>query len=621
MTAVFTGWTGRLECEHPAVAYLGWLLHGLGARVEDAAGSAQTSDSLALGAAAARSVSPPWRLTLSDCGGQADYRVSFIGIDRPGWEAAGDAAAWGWGGLASITGEPDGPPLAPGAPLASFCSALHAVLALAAARYARLASMAVEIALGDVVASLIEVAGLMHAVDGSVRGRGGDWWGLAGWGVYACSDAKVALAMRDAQQLTRLAEQLEIPELQSERYADFLWGRCRQVEEVHALLVAGFLRWPVAEVVRRLRAERIAIAPVASLPEILASPHLLERRALVQDGGLLLPALPVRGLGAEYPLAGDLVGAATPATRPLAGVRVVDISSVWAAPMAARLLADLGADVVKIERPKKQVGSFSTGAGWDRDLYAILNDRNKRAYVCDFRSPESRAALEEQVRLADVLIENFAAGSLERLALGPEQLHALNPHLILVSMPAMGRTGRDASAVGYGTTIEQAAGIGRLYSDAAGEPHRSGINFSDPIAGLYAAIGAILALCGTREAPTVELSQQEAALSLMAPALAQFQMSGNEPRAVAAERDGDAWSFPLNAQAPATRVPVRDIAGVVGSPEAPGSCAIRWLPHPDGRAYPLVGLPWTGSFSAAAALSPAVMPVPLAATAPLSSDS
>jgi len=288
----------------------------------------------------------------------------------------------------------------------------------------------------------------------------------------------------------------------------------------------------------------------------------------------------------------------------LRGLRVLDISSIWAGPLAARLLADLGAEVTKLERADRRAGTFSTGAAWDRNFYAMLNDRNKRPFSWDLTAPADRAAFKDLLREADVLIDNFTPGSLDRAGLGREALHALNPRLVAVSLPAQGLRGPDAGAVGYGSTIEQAAGLGWLYSDAAGEPHRSGVNFSDPIAGLYGALGALLALCGERRHTAVELSQQEAALSLMLPALARFQRTGEPPRAQEAAPCDGGWCF--------GGVRVRDVAEVVGRPGAPGSRAIRWLRHPDGRSYPLVILPWQGAFSRAVAPQPARMPVPIA---------
>ncbi|HZQ38603.1 MAG TPA: CoA transferase [Dehalococcoidia bacterium] len=651
----FSGWRARLDEPCSAGHFLGWLLQAAGAEVNDADGARLGPAALALRLAGGERRCARGQLTLSGPRGER-YTARFVAIDRPELEDGDDAAAWAWGGLASVTGEPDGPPLAPGAPVAGICAALHAALAFAAGRYRRLAAIAITVPLADVVASLLEVAGLRYAADGSVRGRGGDWWGMAGWGLYPCADGKLAIALRDLDQLHRLAELLGLPELRDARFDDFIWGISTAGEELHALLLAGLLSRPLADLLPALRRERIAAAAVRPLDAVLADPHLRARDAFEQDGGLWLPRFPARITPSPAPPRSEIALRAMPArrgrgdlkrwdeadskpaatrsvegteqppkpitprsqrigegagegARPLRGVRVLDISAIWAGPLAARLLAELGATVTKLERTDRRAGTFSTGAAWDRNFYAMLNDRNKQPFTWDLTAPADRAAFLELVGEADVLIENFVPGSLDRAGLSRAALHAANPRLVTVSLPAQGLSGPDASAVGYGSTIEQAAGLGWLYTDAAGEPHRSGVNFSDPIAGLYGAIGAVLALCGERNGTAVELSQQEAALSLMLPAFAAFQQSGTIPRArEAAARDGG-WCF---VDAAGRAVPVRDVAEVVGRPRAAGSRAVRWLRHPDGRSYPLVVLPWRGAFSRATAPRPAQMPRPLA---------
>ncbi len=578
-----------VHAPHPATDFLSWLLGSAGAEVVPAT---------EIGAAA-----PPWALTLTSADGTARYRAGFVGVDRPGWEDCSDAAAWGWGGLAAMTGEPDGPPLAPGAPLAAMCAAIHAMLALSAAAYARLAAADVRVALGDVIASMIEVAALRYAVDGSVRIRAGDTWGLAGWGVYHCRDGAIAIALRDPVQLGVLADLSHQPELRDARFADFMWGIAALGDEAGALITAGLLDSAVDEVAAGLRAAHIACAPVLPLAGLTADTHLRARGSFVAEDGLLLPRFPVRA-PAGPPLAGPFAGEATASARPLAGVRVLDISSVWAGPMAARLLAELGAEVIKPERPGSGAGTFRTGLAWERSLYQILNDRNKQMYRCDFRDPAGIAAFQALVCEADVLIENFIPGQAERLGIDADTLHTLNPRLAVVSMPALGLSGPQAEAAGYGSTIEQAAGLGWLYADPEGQPHRSGINFSDPVAGVYAALGAVLALCGARERTRVEVSQQDAALSLMRPALIAFQQDGTQPRAVAAQPDGaGGWQV--------DGVPVRAVPDIAGTPDAPGSAALHWLAHPDGRDYPLPVLPWQGAFARAVAPVPATMPEPM----------
>src|SRR5688572_7219073 len=172
MAGVFSGWTAEITTGHPAEAYLGWLLRSVGAEVRDPQGGPLSALDLALRGGEASVAPSPWSMSIVAPHERARYTVRFTGIDRSGWESCDDAAAWGWGGLAGMTGEPDGPPLAPGAPLASICAALHGFLAVAAAHHAQLATVDVTMSLGDVVASLIEIAGLKLAADGSIRDRG-----------------------------------------------------------------------------------------------------------------------------------------------------------------------------------------------------------------------------------------------------------------------------------------------------------------------------------------------------------------------------------------------------------------------------------------------------------------
>lgn len=603
--APFADWVLEIpEDFGPAQAFLGWFILETGGGAASVSGRQFSQSELALRLG-------EWDVTEASGGsaelrgpaGQA-YRVRFHGSST-GLEEISDAGAWAWGGLASITGDPDGPPLAPGAPLASAVSALHAALAFSAGRFAGTPEIDIAIDLADVVASLIEVFGLKYAAEGVVRERAGDWGGLAGWGLYHCADGSVALALRDHPQLLALSEALELPELRDSRYEDFMWGMCTEVDEVNAILASRLLDLPAGEVVNRLISCRIAVSRARPLKDMLDDEHLSARSSFARRQGVLLPRLPFR-LHSEGGSAPPREQAAHP---PLAGVHVLDMSSVWAGPLAARLLADLGATVVKLVRPNSQVGFFQSGEEWNRDFYAILNDRNKAGYLVDLTTESGRAWLRREVARADVLFENFAVGSLERAGFGHRTLHEINPRTVVVAMPALGLDGPNARGVGYGATIEQAAGIGWLYSDEAGDPHRSGINFSDPIAGLWGTIGAILGLSASRDRCVVELSQQEASLSLMVGPLARVQLDGGyRPRAISAAASDGSWEMASNTGAQERNIRVRTLDEVVGAPAAPGSIAACWVRHPDGRDYPLVGLPWTGTFAGLVPLIPVEMP-------------
>ncbi|MCK9487438.1 MAG: CoA transferase [Dehalococcoidia bacterium] len=602
---VLAGWRLRLQCSSPPELYSAWLLESLGADVTTADGVTLDREAVVRALATTESVSTLGRLELTTANG-GTYEVDFVNREMPFVKDVSDEAAWAWGGLAELTGDEDGPALAPDAPLSGQLAGVHAVLAILAARTGDIQSMQITIDAADVVASLIEVFGLAIVIRGEVRSRSGDWGGMVGWGLYDCADGRVAVAFRDSDQIRRAGRELGIPEIEDGPFEDFLWGGLTNADLLQALFLATFAARSVSEVVAALRRARVAVSPVQQMQDLLESEHLLARNTFEVLGDLRVPRFPARLPRGEVvrPFQGA-AGAAGPRTLPLAGVRVVDISSVWAGPMAVRLLLDLGATVKKVERQEAKVGSFSTGEEWDRGYYSILCDRGKDPYVADLSEEEARDALLSLLADADILIENFALGSLGRLGLGEDELLSVNPKLTIVSMPAMGTFGPDAEAVGYGATIEQSAGIGALYSDEQGRPHRSGTNFSDPVAGLYAAIGGLLGvLAGGGQ--TVEVSQQEAALSMVLRPLIRHQMGKHPPRAQeATQRDG-VWTFPLDDGA--TAVPCRTIDQVVGTPDAPGSACMRWVRHPNGVDFPLIALPWSGAFAEASPLAPAQMP-------------
>lgn len=596
----FSGWSLESERSSSAGVYLGYLLSHLGCSVS-VGGRVLDDASLVELLAEEHHSHAPRSVELVGPAGQR-FRATFRTTPLPGADACDDTLAWAWGGLASLTGEADGPPCAPGAPVASMCGALHVLLAFAASLYGGRDQLQIEVDLSDVVASLTEVGSLQFSADGTVRSRNGDWWGRAGWGLYSCADGVLSVSIRDRQQLNAFGEAFGVAEIADARFDDFAWGMSENVDELNALVISAFLDRTVDEAIAMLRTLRIAAAPVRPLQDLASDPHLVARQSFQHVGSVALPRppLPTGAQGEPASAGGDL---------PLAGMRVVDLSTVWAGPMAARLLADLGAEVVKVTDPTRTVGSYSTGKEWDRDFYSILNDRNKLVFGADLRQPEAKAWLADTLRSADILIENFGPGSAARLGLDAATLAEVAPQLAIVSMPALGLSGPDSGAVGYGSTIEQAAGLGWLYADNDGAPHRSGVNFSDPIAGLFAAVAAILMKVMARKGG-LDLSQQDCALSLMTPTLARLPR-GSFPARREAVESGDGWEFRCPGCGAAA--PVRAIDQVAGSEAKSGSPCIEWVLHPDDKAYPLTLLPWQGDLARVVPPQPVMMPAELGA--------
>ncbi|WP_433298098.1 CaiB/BaiF CoA transferase family protein [Pseudonocardia sp. CA-142604] len=181
--------------------------------------------------------------------------------------------------------------------------------------------------------------------------------------------------------------------------------------------------------------------------------------------------------------------------RPLGGVRVLELGNYIAAPTAGRLLADFGAEVIKIERPGTgdEVRNWRLYAGSTSMLYRTLN-RNKKSVVLDLRTTTGRDTVLDLVRHCDVLLENFRPGTLEKWGLGPDELNAANPDLVISRISAFGQTGPLAERPGFAAVAEAMGGLRELVGEPDRPPVRVGVSIGDSIAGLYAAFGAMMAL-------------------------------------------------------------------------------------------------------------------------------
>jgi crotonobetainyl-CoA:carnitine CoA-transferase CaiB-like acyl-CoA transferase len=180
---------------------------------------------------------------------------------------------------------------------------------------------------------------------------------------------------------------------------------------------------------------------------------------------------------------------------PLAGLLVADFSRILAGPYATMLLADLGADVIKVEGP----GGDDTRT-WQppvRDgvsTYYLGVNRNKRSIALDLRDPDDRAAGQELARRADVFIENFRPGGLTRFGLDYDTVSAANPAVIYASISGFGSGPKGAPLPGYDLIVQAMSGLMSLTGDPAGEPYRAGVAVFDVMAGLHATIGILAAL-------------------------------------------------------------------------------------------------------------------------------
>jgi crotonobetainyl-CoA:carnitine CoA-transferase CaiB-like acyl-CoA transferase len=192
-------------------------------------------------------------------------------------------------------------------------------------------------------------------------------------------------------------------------------------------------------------------------------------------------------------------------TAPLAGLKVVELARILAGPWAGQVLADLGAEVVKIESPegddtRRWGPPFVENPDGTKDAaYFHAANRGKRSIVADFATEEGRGTVLDLVRDADVLIENFKLGGLARYGLDYESLREINPRLVYCSITGFGHTGPYAARAGYDFIVQGLSGIMDLTGDPQGPPQKIGVAYADILTGLYAVI-AIQAALRQREA-------------------------------------------------------------------------------------------------------------------------
>jgi crotonobetainyl-CoA:carnitine CoA-transferase CaiB-like acyl-CoA transferase len=192
----------------------------------------------------------------------------------------------------------------------------------------------------------------------------------------------------------------------------------------------------------------------------------------------------------------------TNAHKPLAGVKVLELARILAGPWAGQTLADLGADVVKVERP----GAGDDTRGWGPPYVEAADgghlsagyfhscNRGKRSVAVDFETPEGQAIVRRLAAQADVLIENFKVGGLKKYGLDYESLKQVNPRLVYCSITGFGQTGPYAPRAGYDFIIQAMGGIMDLTGEAEGEPQKPGVAFADIFTGIYSVIGILGAL-------------------------------------------------------------------------------------------------------------------------------
>ena len=222
---------------------------------------------------------------------------------------------------------------------------------------------------------------------------------------------------------------------------------------------------------------------------------------------------------------------------PLEGIRVIELARILAGPWAGQTLADLGADVIKVEAPegddtRRWGPPFIEAEGEKTAAYFHAANRGKRSITCDFRTPEGQETVRRLVADADVVIENFKVGGLAKYGLDWESLRKVNPRLIYCSITGFGQTGPYAHRAGYDFIIQGMSGLMSVTGPADGQPQKVGVAVTDVFTGVYAATAILAALVQrgrTGEGQQIDMALLDVATSIMANQAMNYLASGKAP--------------------------------------------------------------------------------------------
>ena len=495
------------------------------------------------------------------------------------------ATSFAAGGIMSLTGDPGRAPLITGGEQ-SF--ALGGANAFAAATVAWLGRLRhgrgdlIDISMQECAAGMLEYYNAATSYSGSGgQIRMGNQT-RATWGIYPCVDgwAGVFALARQAPAFFAL---LDDPELAEPRFADplqrlepqneaelagkiYVFMAGHTMAELRELSLTSKVPFGVIMTPRQLLEAKTpadrgswddvvdahgndvrmpgrpfpgyAWSPAPSTAPSAASP------TTAWAGSLTTPAKPVDAASSAEPPPSTARGPAPsphgPARLPLEGVRILDLTMMWAGPFATLRLAEMGADVIKVESPSAwdNIRTLIPQPGiddpWNSAFYFNAYNRDKRSLTLDLAQPEGRDTLLRLVRECDVVIENYRADVLDKLGIGYEALRAERDDIILISMAAFGKSGADKDFVGFGPVIEMTSGLCSLSGYGDGEPYKSGISYGDPVAGTFAVAAVTLGLLqrdATGKGVHVDMAQRETASVLIGDAFVAGSR-GTEPVAL-----------------------------------------------------------------------------------------
>ena len=367
-------------------------------------------------------------------------------------------------------------------------------------------------------------------------------------------DGWVGFNTNTRQQFQGFCLMIERPDLMDSEWGD-LRTRTARLDEWSAIVDEWMAEHSVAEIVESASELRVPVARVNDGAGVLSEEHLVARGFFAATAeGFEAPRSPRRVDGERPPVPGPAPAIdehtgrieprcrpaptanapADPDARPLAGIRVVDLTSWWAGPCATQAMAALGADVIHVESVSHPDGMRLTGMmfgkerWWEWGHMFLAANHDKRGLTLDLNDPRGRDLLLSLVDGADVVVENFSPRVIEAFGLGWEELRARNPRLVMVRMPAFGLDGPWRERVGFAQTMEQMSGMAWLTGHEADQP-RIPRGPCDPIAGMHGCFAALLGLRkrnATGEGVFIESAMVEGAVNCAAELIVEYSANG-----------------------------------------------------------------------------------------------
>ena len=470
--------------------------------------------------------------------------------------------------VAWVLGEPGRAPLSIPPGVLDCQAGAHLAAACLAARFAGAGpggqGRIVDIALADILALYVAVNCRFYIHHGMQWQRAGrrasNSGGAYPFVILPCRDGDVCLSGRTRPEWERFVQAMGAPDWAKEpRYQKLRAMGQQYPEEVDALVLPWLQRHTKAEIAAIAHQYQLTIAPLRHFDEVLATPQLQDRGFLRSWSGagttLLGPGLPFKATAARGRVsAGPSFEASLlshvppppPAApgKPLAGLRVLDLGWVWSAPQMGSILAQLGADVIKVEHSKRLDNARMSGPiirdgqridGVTTEMSPMFHQINKgkRGITLNTKLPEGVALARRLAARSDIVLENMSAGTMERTGLGYADLSPLNPALIMVAMSGAGQFGPLADMRTYAPAMSSFAGLEALVG-YPGEPPVGALNFAvgDPNAaghGLVAVFAALIRRRSTGTGCYIDLSQTEALLATLTPYMLAAQLDGRQP--------------------------------------------------------------------------------------------